>query len=349
MPTATQEKDTTFADVAREHLVPVNNGFGSWEGFLFGEFDSVGQRCLNMADHLTLDAAMERANVNYHVSMYPAQCETPNGTIIVPDRFVTVRDDTNTALGTVGAGYTVVQTRDAFGVAEAIDIASEGKGNFIGMAEMETGNKIAALYAMPALTLGTDEQVLPVCLIWTSHDGSRAIEVTFVPVRLACFNGNLWHVKGSSAVYKVKHTVTAENRLAIATESLAQGSKFFADWQKEATKLLKAKLSRANAMKFLELLVPEPEKTVKASTIAEKVRESILARYTHSPNLENVRDTKWGMLQAVAEYVDYDHRTRIVDDGRDTEVQENELRFLRAVSNHPLKESAHKILTGQAA
>lgn len=336
----------TWSDVMAEKLVPLNNGLGSWDGFLFGDFTEVGQECLANADHLSLADALTRGGADFNVGKYPMQVETPGGKLIVPDRFVTVREDTWQPLGPVGAGYQVVQTAKAMAVAEAVDISagSDGMG-FIGFTMLDNGARMAAIYALQPLDIGKDEQVLPVILIWTSHDGTKAVELTFVPIRLACFNGNMWHVQGQSSVYKVKHTATADARLATAAEGLAQGSTFFAEWQSEAARLVKSRWSREKAEAFLMELVPDPEKTQKAATIAEKTRDAILARYTNSPNLQNVKGTRYAMLQAVAEYVDFDHRTRVVDDGREDDSQRAELMWLRSVGSHPLKERAHALLT----
>jgi len=334
--------------VVEEGLVPINNGFGSWDKFLFGKFDAVGQHCLDMADHMSLDAAMERAGVNFEVGMTPALYAPAGESLPIPGRFATYRMDTLEVLGDVGDGYAIVQTRQAFGVAEAIDFAARESGQpgaFIGMAPVDNGRQIAAIYALPRLQLGQDEQVLPVCLIWTSHDGSRAIEVTFVPVRVACFNGNLWHVEGQSSIYRVKHTVNAENRLVMANEALSKGSDFFAAWADEASSLYAAKIDNERARDLLLQIVPDPDKTQKAQTIAERTRDAILSTYLHSTDLQNVQGTKWGLLQAVAAYVDHEHRTRVVDKGRlEPEAQADQLRFLRAVNAHPLKTAAHAVL-----
>jgi phage/plasmid-like protein (TIGR03299 family) len=345
--TATKPKATGFAAVTSEHLVPINNGFGSWDGFLFGEFDEVGQKCLNLAAHLTLDEALKRANLDYNVGRYQATADIGNGQhIIVPDKFVTVREDTHEALGVVGAGYEVFPYRDAFAPAAALDTASNGEGGFIGAAELDGGKRAACIYALPPLSLGRDEEVIPIVLVWSSQDGSKAIELTFVPVRVACFNGNLWHEKGQSAVYRVKHTRTAEARLEVATDGLAQGSEFFAQWAEEAKGLLKARINLKAARALIEsVFEPVEGKGDKAKTIAEKNVDAVLARYQNAPDAQNIKGTKYGVLQAFAAYVDYDHRTRLVTSGTDDEGQkENELRFLRSVNAHPIKDRARAAL-----
>ena len=345
---------TSWRTVMAEKLVPVNNGFGSWDGFLFGEFTEIGQKCLNMADHVSLDEALVRGGANFDVGMVPASYTAQGYPLLqVEGHNVTYRTDTGEALGVVGNGYTPFQNRLALGVAHDIDVASrsgdvpgvpEG-GNFIGLAQIDNGRQVAAIYALPALSIGEGEEVIPVLLIWTSHDGSRACEVQFVPVRVACFNGNLWHVEGSSSIYRVKHTVNGPARLAAASDALAEGSNFFALWAAEASALASAKIDLAQADAYLAAIVEDKGKGKKADTIRLKTIDAIRARYLHSENLQNVQGTKYALLQAVSEYADYDHRTRVVDSGNMTvEAKDAQLRFLRATSAHPLKSAAHRIL-----
>jgi phage/plasmid-like protein (TIGR03299 family) len=330
-----------------EKLVPVNNGFGSWEPILFGSFTEIGQRCLNMADHVGLDEALKRGGADFGVGMVPVSYSADGYPLLqVAGQNVTYRQDTGEALGVVGNGYTVVQTRMAMGVADSIDAATGGEGNFIGCATVDNGRQIAAIYALPALTIGTDEEVLPLLIIWTSHDGSRAVEIRFLPMRVACWNGNMWHVEGTSSVVRVKHTRTAEARLSVASDALAVGNAFFTEWARQAKVAAAAKIDITQADAYLAQIVVDREKGQKADTIREKTIAAIRAKYLHTPDLQNLVGTKYGLLQATSDYVDHDLRTRVVDkdDGMTAEARDSQLRFLRATSHHYLKDNAARIL-----
>lgn len=73
---------------------------------------------------------------------------------------------------------------------------------------------------------------------------------------------------------------------------------------------------------------------------AERVREAIRTAYRTAPDLENVRGTRWGALQAVAAYIDHGQPTRQTA-GR----SHSEARFERATEPQPLKDRALELLT----
>jgi hypothetical protein len=126
----------------------------------------------------------------------------------------------------------------------------------------------------------------------------------------------------------------------------------------EQKKLLKKRLSLARVDELLMKLtcpvdkagvvIPfELPKQQKAATIAEKKREAIRARYLHSPDVQNLPMGGYRLLQAVAEYVDREGRTRVVDDGRQDDegvTQKTELDWLRAVQPHKDKEEAKRLI-----
>ena len=68
---------------------------------------------------------------------------------------------------------------------------------------------------------------------------------------------------------------------------------------------------------------------------AERVREAIRTAYRSTPDLANVRGSRWGALQAVTAYVDHTQRTRQTA-GR----THAEARFERATEPQPLKNDA---------
>ena len=71
----------------------------------------------------------------------------------------------------------------------------------------------------------------------------------------------------------------------------------------------------------------------------ERVREAIRTAYRAAPDLDDVRGTRWGALQAVTAYVDHVQPTR-----RTATRTEAEARFERATEAQPLKDRALALL-----
>ena len=72
----------------------------------------------------------------------------------------------------------------------------------------------------------------------------------------------------------------------------------------------------------------------------ERVREAIRTAYRTTPDLANIRGTRWGALQAVTAYVDHCSRRR-----RTRRPHLAEARFERATEPQPLKDRALELLT----
>ena len=98
--------------------------------------------------------------------------------------------------------------------------------------------------------------------------------------------------------------------------------------------------------RFLARLVPLPEPKPdrsdggRAVRNAERVREAIRTAYRTADDLDDVRGTRWGALQAVTAYVDHVQPTRQTA-GR----THAEARFERATEPQPLKDRALELLS----
>ena len=98
--------------------------------------------------------------------------------------------------------------------------------------------------------------------------------------------------------------------------------------------------------RFLARLVPLPEPRPdetnggRAARNAERVREAIRTAYGTAPDLSDIHGTAWGVLQAVAAYVDHTQPMR-----RTANRTPAEARFERATEPAPLKDCALELLT----
>ena len=92
----------------------------------------------------------------------------------------------------------------------------------------------------------------------------------------------------------------------------------------------------------MPLSEPRPDATDGGRAVrnAERVREAIRTANRTAPDLDNVRGTRWGALQAVTAYVDHLQPTR-----RTAARTQAEARFARATEPQPLKDRALELLT----
>jgi phage/plasmid-like protein (TIGR03299 family) len=189
------------------------------------------------------------------------------------------------------------------------------------------------------------EDVLPLLCFRNGHDGGLAVTVSVVPFRLACLNGMLLPIPGAERTWKARHTANVEAKLADARRTLGIAWRYYDELEELGGLLIRERIGEGEFERFLARLVPLPEPRPDATDggravrNAERVREAIRTAYRTAPDLDNVRGTRWGALQAVTSYVDHVQPTR-----RTAGRTQAEARFARATEPQPLKDRALELL-----
>ncbi len=263
----------------------------------------------------------------------------------VPRHVANVRSDTRTVLGVVGDGYEPLQNVAAFAFCDAI--TDSGRAHWIGAGATRGGARVHALMRLDReIWIGgaEGEEVLPLLCFRNGHDGGLAVTVSVAPFRLACLNGMLLPIDNAQRIWKARHTAHVETRLADARRTLGIAWQYYDELEKLGGRLIREQIGIGEFERFLALLVPlpvpVPDEGGRAVRNVERVREAIRSAYRAAPDLDNVRGTRWGALQAVTAYVDHVQPTR-----RTAIRTESEARFERATEAQPLKDRAFALLT----
>jgi phage/plasmid-like protein (TIGR03299 family) len=265
----------------------------------------------------------------------------------VPRHVANVRSDTRAVLGVVGDGYEPLQNAAAFAFCDAL--TDSGRAHWIGAGATRGGARVHALMRLDReIRIGgaEGEDVLPLLCFRNGHDGGLAVTVSVAPFRLACLNGMLLPLDGAQRVWKARHTANIETKLADARRTLGIAWRYYDELEALGGRLIRQRMDAGEFERFLAHLVPLPEPRGdarnggRAVRNVERVREAIRTAYRAAPDLENVRGTRWGALQAVTTYVDHVQPTRQTA-GR----SHAEARFERATEAQPLKDRALELLT----
>lgn len=292
------------------------------------------------------------AGLDWQVEQHPLEAvverEYQTARVPVPRHVANVRSDTRTVLGVVGEGYEPLQNRAAFAFCDAI--TDSGRAHWIGAGSTRGGARVHALMRLDReIRIGgaEGEDVLPLLCFRNGHDGGLSVTVSVVPFRLACLNGMLLPIEGAQRTWKARHTANVEAKLADARRTLGIAWRYFDELERLGERLIRERIDGREFERFLAHLVPlrepRPDETEGGRAVrnAERVREAIRTAYRAAPDLEHVRGTRWGALQAVTAYVDHVQPTR--SRGGRTEV---EARFERQTEPQPLKDRALVLLTG---
>lgn len=302
-------------------------------------------------DVVTTDEAIVLAGLDWEVHKLPfrPQVILPNGETVLldePEReYVNVRSSDGKVLGTVGDRYKVFNNRDAFAFGDTLVDSHEAKWHTAGV--LHGGRKTWMLMKLPqdVLIAGEEtERVEPYICFQNSHDGSSAVKAFITPVRVVCQNTLSWALNGTRRKIEIRHTGNLERYIVQAQEALGLTFDLLAQMEREGAQMMTTAFTTANFEQMMKALMPEPDSAddsksgKRAYTMWENRFDEYMQYFLHSPNIDNVRHTQWGALQAVSEVADHRMRQR----GQVNDPREN--RFIRLLDGEAIVQQAHDYL-----
>ena len=175
-----------------EKVAPIASRFDNVQRTVFT--DGVGK---NITSAGNLAQALELSGLNYKVEKFPVQFTQPvvqmmgDKQIVVQtpyaikDKVATVRTDTMQSLGIVSPNYEILNNEDAFDFLDSL--VEEG-------AHFETAGSYGTNGAKNIITMSTEgmnilgDDYKPYLLLQNSHDGSKAVSISYVSLRVFCSN-----------------------------------------------------------------------------------------------------------------------------------------------------------------
>lgn len=241
--------------------------------------------------------AAEAGGLNFNVTPYPAAFLGPEGHVVrIANRVVMVRDDTGVPLSIMSNGYQILQYGDAFDFMDGVSPTYVAAGTLHG------GKQGFMVVRAPEHTLnvlGGDDPHDLFIVLRTSHDGTRAVEASIMPLRTRCMN-QLTLKSFSSGVkhrWSVKHTTNMQAKLKEAEAALTKLGAYGAAYERLAQRLAAITLTEGQGVSVLMDVLPNKPRR------PEQIEKIITSAY-QSPTVGYV-GTGWGLLQAVSEYYDW--------------------------------------------
>lgn len=220
-------------------------------------------------------------------------------------------------LGVVGQRYVPLQNEDLFAFGDNI---LDGGGRWETAGSIKGGRVVFGSLALEREVVldptGVNDVVKTYLLINTSHDGSIAIQASITPVRVVCANTlnlalNTTKKKGGvKQSFKIRHTQTAEGKIAIARQALGMADFYMDEFSKLANGLYEKSV---NAKQFNDIILaayPKPEKDTKGAIKKWETKvDTINDLYTGEFN-GMIAGTGWGALNALTERLDWARTAR---------------------------------------
>lgn len=249
-----------------------------------------------------------------------------------------VRKTDNTVLGVVGTKYRIVHNEEAFAWADAL-VGGPGY-HFESAGSLRHGSIVWVLVRTPFTMDLPDSEVQQYLLLWNRHDGTGAVMVQATNVRAVCQNTLRLASATAAATVKIRHTESAESRLAEAQRvmGLSQGAADRAEAL--ARELLDKALSERSWNQLLSKINPIPTDAGRARELAIVRSEAIDELYHNHPTQQGIVGTAWGAYNAFALWTDHgqlSHATKVAD--------ADENRMLRILGSQTASQKALELLT----
>jgi phage/plasmid-like protein (TIGR03299 family) len=249
------------------------------------------------------------------VIRYATERLTPDAGIhnlkTIDDKLVLFRSDTGAPLGVVSDGYKVVQPREVleffreWAQANAVTIESAGV-LFGGKRYFATAKMGEGIYVDGAR--GKDK-IVPYVLLSTSADGSLATEGRITTVRVVC-NNTLSMARGTASAFRVTHRskFVASECQGVIEEAHAE----FRSFMDMNRKLAAIKVHNKMAEEMTALLFTTATRDADAARDSAGFTRvmSLFNGLGKGSTLETARETAFGWLNGVTEYVDHHVRAR---------------------------------------
>lgn len=297
------------------------------------------------AKGITVPKALKTSGLDWTVEKVPVFAPAPGwsgpeGTapdklVAVEDRFGVQRSSDGKVLGVVGETWQPVQNTEGF---EVIEDFLQGTDAWIEAAgALNGGRKVWILAHMAKDLFIAGEQISQFVLFANGHDGRTAVNAAMTDVRVVCQNTLALALGSTQRKVSIRHTAKATERLAEAKRILGLRDVYAEELAKQGEWLVNQKMSDKAFDVFLESLMPidEEQEDKPAGTMIRDRREAIRDTY-QGDNLNNIRGTRWGALNAVIEYSDHKRKFR---DG------ETQLKAQFGVTDTTLKQQAYSMLT----
>jgi phage/plasmid-like protein (TIGR03299 family) len=298
------------------HELETQNGVASFASFREPAWHGLGTV---FTDEKTTSEMLAAANLNnWNVRL--VDIEIPNTLTSDKNYSYVVRtnpteNSQTDILGVVGERYHVLQNEDLFSFGDNI---LDGGGRWETAGSIRGGRVVFGSLALERETIldpsGVADKVKTYLLINTSHDGSIAIQASITPVRVVCAN-TLNLALGSKRnkikqSFKIRHTQTANGKVAIAREALGLANKYMDAFDVMAKAMIEKEITAGQFNDIILAAYPKPEKDSKGAVKKwENKIDVINDIYTGQFN-GMIAGNAWGAFNALTERLDWHRNAR---------------------------------------
>lgn len=249
-----------------------------------------------------ISEALSLSGLDYFVEKVPLFLESG---FAIPDKFATVKMNSNDVLGIVGNDYQVCQNIEAFDFVDYI----EENIQFVKAGQTRTGIVYVIAKLPPQYVLG--DETIPYVIFQNGHNGLVSIRTAISPLRVVCQNQFSLAFKGAENAISIRHLVSMETKMLAAREVLKSSLVYMDRLREEARELSAIRIDAPIADSLIVNYYPITEEmSVSQIARAHEKREKLLTNYLHSDDNQNFKGTAWGMINAYSDVITHDEPIR---------------------------------------
>lgn len=256
---------------------------------------------------LTVEDALKGLDLDFTVETRKAYTTNSKGhRMTIPGMFANVREDTEQVLGVVGDRYKVMQNADALSIGNLL--LDSGDALIESGWSLRGGRQVGVTFRIPSADIavpGDGGGFLQMYLmVQNSHDGNSSISGHIGPVRTACVNMIRLFLRSAVSSFKIRHTSGVDGKVAAMKDALGLTYRYKVEAEKAIDRLLNTTLVESQIDEILKAAFPIREEASDAQR-DNSVQGAILQNWQTSPTIADVRETGWGLVNAVNEYFEH--------------------------------------------
>lgn len=279
---------------------------------------------------LTSQEAIEKAGLDWTVDPCPVFDQRG---IQIQGYVANTRSSDDSVLGIVSNRYSIVQNREAFDFTDNLI----GKGlKYETAGSLRGGRQVWLLGKMPDMQICGDKFEPYICFTNT-HDGTGAIRCCMTPIRVVCNNTLNLALSRAKRSWSARHIGDINAKLTEARQTLDLADLYLKNFAEEADKLAGAKMNSGMVITVLDQMFKLKDDATDRQKETAKQAKYEIVNCMMAPDLAQFVGTKWGFLNAVADWVDHSNPAR-----RTKNWEEN--RFANVIAGHQLLDKAYELV-----
>jgi phage/plasmid-like protein (TIGR03299 family) len=287
---------------------------------------NLANRIFNQDEDVTTQTMLDEAKLsNWNVRLSPLTDHISEEWNDVSNAQLVVRTNPfnggTDVLATVGKRYKPVQNEELFAFADNIHDA-DPNCRWESAGSLRNGKVVFGTVDIPRTMVldpqGANDETKLYLIVWTSHDGSVAVQAAITPVRVVCQNTLNLAMRSAKQSFKIRHTQSADGKIAIARETLGLTLGYFDVFEQEVQSLFASEINDKQFYDIVKAIYPKPADDASKIAITKWDNKMLTLSdlYFNSPTNANIKGTKWGAFNALTERLDYFRPTRGKSDSK---------------------------------